>query len=105
MSKVAIIVVITVKKGINMWEILGISKTNDIEAIKKAYAECVKDFHVEDDQEGFIRLQNAYREALRIARLSVFRNEDVVEDVEVIDFEHIEGKHKTKNENILFDQF
>ncbi len=51
-----------------VWEMLGISPTNDIRQIKKAYAEKVKICHPEDDPDGFRLLQEAYRKAMDYAR-------------------------------------
>ncbi len=49
------------------WELLGISPTKDIRAIKRAYAEKLRLHHPEDDPEGFQNLHEAYRAALEYA--------------------------------------
>ena len=46
------------------WETLGISPTRDEAVIRKAYAEQARACHPEDDQEGFLRLRQAYQAAL-----------------------------------------
>lgn len=51
-----------------IWEELGISRTNDMRQIKKAYAEKSKLVHPEEHPEAFRRLHEAYREAVNIAR-------------------------------------
>ena len=53
---------------INIWEILGISYTSDVNEIKRAYAARAKDCHPEDHPEEFNRLQKAYKTALQIAK-------------------------------------
>ncbi len=52
----------------DIWEILGITPTNDKKKIQQAYAEKVKIYHPEDHPEEFLELQEAYREASRYAR-------------------------------------
>lgn len=46
------------------WETLGLEPTKDKAAIRKAYAERARTCHPEDDQEGFLRLRQAYQAAL-----------------------------------------
>lgn len=48
----------------NIWITLGIDPTEDISAIRRAYAERAKACHPEEDPEGFLRLRQAYQEAL-----------------------------------------
>ncbi|MBR1815645.1 MAG: tetratricopeptide repeat protein [Lachnospiraceae bacterium] len=50
-----------------MWEILGIEQTKDKGLIKNAYREKLVGTNPEDDQEGFMKLREAYEEALRYA--------------------------------------
>lgn len=45
------------------WHILGIEPTQDIMAVKQAYAKAVKLHHPEDDPEGFAQVMKAYKEA------------------------------------------
>lgn len=63
-----------------VWEILGIGPTNDIRAIKKAYAEKVKTCHPEDDPDGFRKLQEAYRKAMDYARGKEIQETDVIQE-------------------------
>lgn len=53
----------------NYWDILGINPTHNIQEIKKAYAEQVKNCHPEDNPEGFKQLQEAYKFAQKRANL------------------------------------
>lgn len=52
----------------NIWEILGIGYTNDIEAIRQAYMDRSKQVHPEEHPEEFMDLQRAYKEAVHIAK-------------------------------------
>ena len=52
------------------WSILGIDPTNDVSAIKKAYAIKLKIYHPEDDPEGFQKLREAYEGAIKQSRNS-----------------------------------
>ena len=47
-----------------MWDILEIAPTEDVLAIRRAYAACLKKLDVEKDPGGFIRLRQAYEAAL-----------------------------------------
>ena len=51
------------------WDILGIEKTKDKLEIKKAYAKLARTISPEDDPEGFQRIHDAYKQALRFAGL------------------------------------
>ena len=48
-----------------IWEILGIAPTDDVELIKEAYRSKLLNTNPEDDQEGFMRLKEAFDEAVR----------------------------------------
>ena len=48
-----------------IWEILGIAPTDDVELIKEAYRSKLINTNPEDDQEGFMRLKEAFDEAVR----------------------------------------
>lgn len=52
----------------SIWEVLGIDKTEDDKAIKKAYAKKLRIYHPEEDPEGFQRLREAYDLALKYAK-------------------------------------
>ena len=51
----------------SIWEILGIDATNDINTIRKAYSEKIKEVHMEDDPDGFLKLKDAYKAAVKSA--------------------------------------
>ncbi|MGH9388310.1 MAG: hypothetical protein ACRD1Z_01760, partial [Vicinamibacteria bacterium] len=48
---------------VTFWEVLGIDPTTDRRVIKKAYAARLKEFHPEDDPEGFAIVRSAYEAA------------------------------------------
>ena len=50
-----------------IWNILGIDPTQDVSAIKRAYALKSRTCHPEEDQEGFLQLRQAYQAALDYA--------------------------------------
>lgn len=52
----------------DIWNILGLEPTQDISAIKRAYAQKARDCHPEEDPEGFMRLREAYQAALDYAQ-------------------------------------
>lgn len=49
----------------NFWKLLGLTPDADRAAIRHAYAQKVKEFHPEDDPEGFAALHDAFQKALR----------------------------------------
>ncbi len=51
----------------SIWEVLNINETTDKREIKKAYVRLLKENHPEDNQEGFIKLREAYEHALSFA--------------------------------------
>lgn len=52
----------------SIWEILGISATDDLSVVKKAYAAKLKQHHPEDDPEGYQSLREAYDAAVKQLR-------------------------------------
>ena len=93
----------------SVWEILGIDKTNDIRAIKKAYAKKVKTCHPEDDPDGFRLLQEAYRKAMEYARgnepqETVIKEEIPVEQENKAHAIHVEEVQRTKRSDQLFNE-
>ena len=52
------------------WEILAITETTDLKAIKKAYSKMVRQYHPEDDPEMYQTIRQAYESALKIAKQS-----------------------------------
>lgn len=67
----------------DIWNILGISRTDDRRAIRKAFAEQSRLHHPEEEPEYFIELNNAYKNALAYAENA--ENTANVEDVKNID--------------------
>ncbi|WP_447883165.1 J domain-containing protein [Serratia fonticola] len=52
----------------NIWHILSIARTQDIRAIKRAYAARAKQCHPDDAPEQFLQLRSAYEQALEFAQ-------------------------------------
>ncbi len=55
----------------NIWEVLELEPTQDISAIKRAYAKKTRICHPEEDPEGFLKLREAYQAALDYAATGV----------------------------------
>ena len=64
-----------------IWDILGIEKTDDVEAIREAYRLKLVSTNPEDDQEGFMALKEAYDEAIRIAEAGSEEEEEELSEV------------------------
>ncbi|WP_239617739.1 J domain-containing protein [Cohnella mopanensis] len=63
------------------WKILGIEPTDDVSAIKRAYAVKLKIHHPEEDPEGYQRLREAYDQAVKQAKQKAKKaiNRDITE--------------------------
>lgn len=55
----------------DIWKILGIDPTQDLKAIKKAYASLSVKYHPEDHPEEFRQLNDAYKAAVKYAKGSL----------------------------------
>lgn len=77
----------------NCFEILGISPTKDVKAIRRAYSKLLTKFSPENDPEGFQRLRAAYEEALLKANEE---EEETIKKLSPIDefMESFEGIYK-----------
>ena len=51
----------------NIWTVLGLEPTQDVSAVKRAYALKARTCHPEEDPEGFLKLREAYQAALAYA--------------------------------------
>lgn len=51
----------------DIWQVLGIGETKDKDELKKAYRVKLNTVNPEDDPEGFMKLREAYEEAVRLA--------------------------------------
>lgn len=60
------------------WDILGISRTNDIREIKKAYHKKLRLTNPEEDQKGFIKLRQAYEQAVEEAESGEEEEEELL---------------------------
>jgi DnaJ-class molecular chaperone with C-terminal Zn finger domain len=72
----------------NCWSILGIRATNNTFEIKKAYTLKLKDHHPEEDPEGFARIHEAYKEALKKAKNSKGKAADFDSENEPLSFDN-----------------
>lgn len=52
-----------------IWDILGCEETKDREILKTAYRKKLKNVNPEDDPDGFMRLREAYEEAVRLSEV------------------------------------
>ncbi len=71
---------------IGIWRTLGIERTADVSAIRRAYADALRAMDPDADPEGFARLRDARDQALAIARSAP----DEAEDVEDEDFDEVD---------------
>lgn len=69
----------------NCWNILCIDKTSDKDVIKKAYRSLLKTTRPDEDEQGFIRLREAYEEAIEYAENASYEEEYEDEYYEDID--------------------
>lgn len=72
----------------DMWSVLRIEATKDVEAIKDAYRERLMKVNPEDDPEGFLQLRQAYEAALEYAKkteTSGFDDSDVGRFMQQVD--------------------
>ena len=49
-----------------IWKVLGIEETDDEDMIRQAYREKLSGVNPEEDQAGFMRLREAYEQALML---------------------------------------
>lgn len=52
---------------VDYWSVLELEPTQDVSAIRRAYAQKARECHPEEDPEGFLRLRDAYQAALAYA--------------------------------------
>ncbi|MBA9083712.1 tetratricopeptide (TPR) repeat protein [Fontibacillus solani] len=74
-----------------IWERLGISRTADIKAIKRAYAKQLKVYHPEDDPRGYQALREAFDAALSSAKREASREE-------VVEYEELQDDDESKSD-------
>ncbi|MBB3859755.1 hypothetical protein GGQ88_001016 [Novosphingobium hassiacum] len=67
------------------WRVLGIAKTGDVGAIRRAYAERLKAMDIDRDVDGYARLREARDAALRWARMKVAVDEGGLEPLDGVD--------------------
>ncbi len=75
----------------NHWEVLGISQTEDENAVREAYLSQLPLHHPEDDPEGFKRLREALEEALKEAREQKCQREGLQQGAQMIGSQEIQG--------------
>ncbi len=78
----------------DIWTLLGIEKTADTKVIKRVYAKMLKNYHPEDDPEGFMRLRKAYEAALEQAESGSVDVEFPVSDASTFEDDN---KHTREN--------
>lgn len=60
-----------------IWKVLGIEETKDEEEIRRAYRDKLSGVNPEEDQAGFMRLREAYEQALDFARMDEKEHDDI----------------------------
>ncbi len=60
----------------NIWDVLGCEETKDKDKLKIAYRRKLKSVNPEDDSEGFMRLREAYEEAVRLSNIDEAQRDD-----------------------------
>lgn len=85
----------------NIWSILGIQPTNDIRAIKKAYAKRSREIHPEESPEEFSELHNAYEQALKYAKGESYESVSIYSQQKDVDVED----EITETQNIFVEGF
>lgn len=87
----------------NIWNILEIEKTTDKKIIKKAYHKKLRCTNPEEKQEEFIRLREAYEQAIQEAEMSeddsLFDNWDITEEEDISDFDEMIVEDKEYEES------
>lgn len=80
----------------NIWNILGISPTDNVDIIKKAYRNKLKSTRPDDDEKAFMQLRDAYEQALEYSETQ-HKNEDeenYEEYEEYEDYEDVSPEYK-----------
>ena len=65
------------------WTVLGIEPTNDVRAIKRAYAAKLKQCRPEDDAAGFQELHRCYKRAVDMAKLLTCENKQTPDEIAI----------------------
>lgn len=62
-----------------IWKVLGIEETDDEDMIRQAYREKLSGVNPEEDQAGFMRLREAYEQAIEYVRGQQEQSDDMEE--------------------------
>lgn len=84
----------------SVWQRLDINATNDIRAIKRAYAKQVKITRPDEDPEGFQQLHEAYKEALSLVKQEMALEEEWEAEEEWEQSEYQELGQKSEQEQL-----
>ena len=79
----------------DMWETLGIEETKDRETILNAYRNKVVTVNPEDDQEGFMKLREAYEAAIRFAENDSEKTKNPNNEIRYSDNDEVDAAVKT----------